>query len=358
MFPEILLNSITIVNHNGKDYYPKKAEVVSIHNKFSSSKLPTNKIKIDDEVILDRYDRLSYVCPNCQREVSILVDKFIKKETIYCRSCKELVDEKRNKQSEYITTSFNKFNRVVKKDKNINKIKLSTQEQIKLSSDLFEKETDEFKKYYFSKTLSEEEFFSIKNCLYKIDNVKIDDNIKIDYIPAIKVSNQVKYSPKVLIDNDLHLLSDCEFICQSCDSKFRGRNIFSKYKKGVFCRDCNFSNKTFKFKYKLNINNEKVVYQSNPELKLIDHYNSNRILIQNGPKIPYNFENKERIYKVDFMIPSRKILVEVKDEHIWHKNEIKSGKWKSKENCANKWCSINDFKYYLIFNVDIFISSL
>lgn len=357
MFPEILIKSIISVNHNGKDYYPKKVEVVSIKNKFSSSKLPSDKIKINDDIILDRYDRLTYICPSCQREVSILVDKFLKKESINCRVCKEQIDTKREKQSDYIKTSFRLFNKVQKKEKNIKKNDSSVKQLIDVSLQLFEDEDDEFKKSYLSGILTKNEFEQIKPFINKIGSINIKDQ-NIEYIPIIKVSNQVRYSPKVLIDGSLYLLSDCEFVCQSCDLEFRGRNILNKFKNGVFCRDCNFSNKVFKFKYIRNINGDRVIYQSNPELKLINYCNSNGIVIKNGPRIPYNFGGKNRIYKVDFMIESLKILVEVKDEHIWHKNEIISGKWKSKEQSANKWCDNNGFRYYLVFNVDIFIKSL
>ena len=65
-----------------------------------------------------------------------------------------------------------------------------------------------------------------------------------------------------------------------------------------------------------------------------------------------------KIYKVDFEIPSKRILVEIKGEHIWHKNQVDSGKWKAKEESAKKWCELNDYKYYLIFDVDILINQL
>ena len=59
-------------------------------------------------------------------------------------------------------------------------------------------------------------------------------------------------------------------------------------------------------------------------------------------KIPYIFNNKERLYKVDFQINDT--LIEVKDNHVWHKNDIKSGKFKAKMDAVEK---INN-NFYLL----------
>lgn len=107
----------------------------------------------------------------------------------------------------------------------------------------------------------------------------------------------------------------------------------------------------FKPRYSKNIRNEMVRYQSNPELDLILYCNKNSILIQNGPKIKYNHNNKELNYNVDFKI--KNILIEIKDDHVWHKNELKSGKWAAKESAARKYCEINNLEYKLIMKSDI-----
>jgi hypothetical protein len=40
--------------------------------------------------------------------------------------------------------------------------------------------------------------------------------------------------------------------------------------------------------------------------------------------------NKQHSYRVDFAIPKLKLLIEIKDNHIWHRDQIKSGKWDQK----------------------------
>jgi hypothetical protein len=56
-----------------------------------------------------------------------------------------------------------------------------------------------------------------------------------------------------------------------------------------------------------------------------------------------------RVYRVDFQIPEYKRLVEIKDNHVWHKIQIENGKWGAKEECAKKWCDDNGWKYDIIF---------
>ena len=48
------------------------------------------------------------------------------------------------------------------------------------------------------------------------------------------------------------------------------------------------------------------------------------------------------------------MLIEIKDNHIWHKRQVESGKWDAKESSAKKWCKDNNYEYYLIFKtIDI-----
>jgi len=54
-------------------------------------------------------------------------------------------------------------------------------------------------------------------------------------------------------------------------------------------------------------------------------------------------------YHVDFYIPDKKLLIEIKDNHIWHKREIDSGKWHMKEKIAKKYSIRNNLKYKIIF---------
>lgn len=332
----------TIIN-NGKNI-----KIVEVVNKYSSVKKPTIKIQVNDK-LCKRDDRLTYSCPVCNSSSSILVGRFLTKKSKYCYKCKEDNEEKRKKQSEFIIKSYANFNKVTSKEKE-EKIDI-----IELSKNLFEKESEDFKREYFNRNLTVEEFNKIKENIKSINGVNVL-NKNIIYYPIIKVNNQMKYSSKVFIDEFI-LFTNCEFCCEICGDDFKGRNLKKKLNT-ILCPSCNFSNTVFKFKSTLNINGEKVVYQSKPELKLINTLNKNNILIKNGPKINYNFKGDEKIYKVDFEIPSLKQLIEIKGNHIWHKEQLESGKWEAKELAAKKWCVVRNYIYKLVFDLDSYINDI
>jgi len=324
-------------------------KIVEVISKYSSVKKPTIKIKINDK-ICKRDDRLTYSCPMCNLLSNISVGKFISKKTKYCYKCKENDEEKRKNHSDFIIKSYAKFNKVKSKDKSLDL------DIIKLSEKLFENENQDFKKDYFNRNLTIEEFNKIKENIKSVNGYNIL-NKKIEYYPYIKVNNQMKYSSKILMDNKFILVTNCEFCCEICGDDFKGRNLKKKIET-ILCSSCNFSNKVFKFKSTLNINGEKVVYQSKPELNLINILNDNNILIKNGPKIEYKFKEDKKLYKVDFEIPSFKHLIEVKGNHIWHRDQVESGKWEAKEESAKKWCILNNYIYKLVFDVNNYINSL
>lgn len=333
----------TIVN-NGKNI-----KIVEELNKYSSVKNPTIKIRVDDK-LCKRDDRLTYNCPMCNSSSNILVGRFLTKKSKYCYKCKEDNEEKRKKQSEFIIKSYANFNKVISKEKE------EKMDIVELSKNLFEKESEDFKIEYFNRNLTIKEFNKIKENIRSINGVNVL-NKEIIYYPVIKVNNQVKYSSKVFINGEFILFTNCEFCCEICGDEFKGRNLKKKLDT-ILCPSCNFSNKLFKFKSILNIKGEKVVYQSKPELKLINILNKNNILIKNGPKINYNFNGDEKIYKVDFEIPSFRQIIEIKDNHIWHKEQLKSGKWDAKELAAKKWCDDRNYIYKLVFDLDNYISDI
>ena len=59
-------------------------------------------------------------------------------------------------------------------------------------------------------------------------------------------------------------------------------------------------------------------------------------------------------------MPYLKLLVEIKDEHIWHKQQVENGKWQAKEMSALKYCGQNGLKFILLFpkNFDNFFKTI
>jgi hypothetical protein len=89
------------------------------------------------------------------------------------------------------------------------------------------------------------------------------------------------------------------------------------------------------------------MYQSKLELKFIDWCCSNNLVVKNGPNIEYVFKNKSHKYRVDFQIDN--ILIEIKDFHIWHRNQVESGLWETKLKAVDRYIIDNKLKkYYFI----------
>jgi hypothetical protein len=92
------------------------------------------------------------------------------------------------------------------------------------------------------------------------------------------------------------------------------------------------------------------------ELNFINWCNNNAIIVKNGPALPYVFQGIERKYKVDFMI--KDLLIEIKDNHIWYKNDIKSGKHEAKLKAVKEAINKGDYKEYYLITPDIWVNTL
>lgn len=304
---------------------------------------------INNERLSNRKNKVKYKCPTCGKEIILLLKRFLSKKSLYCRVCKEQNVDKRTKQSLFLKNSFKQHNKII--SKNINK-KDKEKDIIKESLKCWIKEDINFKDNYFKRILTNKEFSKIKNSI--LINNKESNNII--YHEHLLCNNQFKYSPYIEMENEYISFSEysknIKFKCESCSKSFNGRNFKTKVKsKKILCKDCLFSNKIFKIKYTTNIIGNKIRYQSKMEKSLIDFCNQKNILIENGPNVLYTFKNKEKTYRIDFKI--NKTLVETKDNHIWHRREVESGKWKLKSESAKKYCKNNNMKYKLLFPKDI-----
>jgi hypothetical protein len=124
--------------------------------------------------------------------------------------------------------------------------------------------------------------------------------------------------------------------CDNCEKQWRCKSLESfKNDLKILCQQCKLCNRTFKIRPTKNINNQTILYQSKLELKFIEWCNNNNIVVTNGPNIDYLFNGKNRKYKIDFQVDN--ILIETKDFHIWHKNQVKSGMWQKKIDAVNDY---------------------
>lgn len=215
---------------------------------------------------------------------------------------------------------------------------------------LFNINNDAYKKNYFNFHLNESDYKRISTNLISLQDTKFNKIIDYEYWPIYKVSNQMEFT-SVMYSKSTNTIfkANCPILkCDICKENWRAKSL-EKFKNNVkiMCKECSLVNKTFKIRTTHNCNNKLILYQSKLELKFINWCNNNNIVIDNGPRVPYFFENKNRIYKVDFQV--KNILIEIKDDHIWHQNDTNSGKWKAKEDAAKKLIKINEYcDYYLI----------
>lgn len=340
---------ISIINKStGEDLTTKPREVLIISHKYSSVKTPTVRIKID-ETLITRNNNLvvSYSCLKCNTVNSITLNLFVRKinkQVQCCDACKNSDPLKREAHSSYMKGERSVTHETRWSDKLL-------ADRVSESYSMFEEEDDSFKEMYFLRHMSIVDFNRIKDSIVSIGNKKIVDLSGWDYIPTYRVFNQMKYTP-VLVNLETNTFVKpyyIEWVCSSCDTQFINRDLeVQKNKYKILCKDCSFTNKTFKIRT-TNTPWGKVRYQSSLEHRFIQWCIEKNIIVQNGPVVEYMWKEKLHKYRIDFQLPEHNRLVELKDNHVWHKTQVLNGKWGEKELAATSWCDTNGWKYDLVF---------
>ena len=109
-------------------------------------------------------------------------------------------------------------------------------------------------------------------------------------------------------------------------------------------------NGRYKIKKYLTKFNTTLHYQTKPELRFIEYCERNKIIICDGDKISYYFNNKKRVYFCDFKIKENNTwrLIEIKKKHKWWYSELASGKMKEKIKAAIQFSKNNNYLPYKI----------
>jgi len=315
-----------------------RKELKYYKSKYSSVPKDTLTLFIDDKPLVNLRDNkyhVSFKC-NCGNISKIHLSKYLKKDKMSCCKCREN-EEKIEWHKKYFEMKRNGMERGNKK-------------RGKTVIYDFDNESEEFKKKYFERNLTEEEFSEIKHLIYSVDGVVVKDK-NFDFLIAEPCFNAKKYSQAIKIDGKVIKLKNINIICCKCGEIFHiTRQLKEHYRNGNFyCKPCVFTNFTFSRKK----HESGLMYQSNEELKFINRCIENGIKIENGLKIPYFFNGKMHVYNSDYFLPDLKIIIEIKDNHIWHKKQIESGKWIEKEKSAIEFSNKNGFKFQLLFPNDI-----
>jgi hypothetical protein len=332
-------------------------------SKYSNTKTPLYKIHINNEPI-SRNNKfyINFNCITCDSVNEITLNIFarkVNKNIKGCFSCMNIGENKRINQSNFMKENASDiftFKYIKTHEKKLKDLTFT--EKLNMSEESFNKESCEFIEKYYINNFTKLEFDNIRNKIVSIGNGKITKEYlsELVYYPTFIINNQTKYTPILY-----HPITYCiekpkyiSYMCDNCESVFTNRDLYIQKKNTkLFCRDCSLTNRIFKIRYMKLKNGEKIRYQSTPEKRFIKWCDNNNIKIKNGPNIPFSFDGKDRKYYVDFDLPERRIIVEIKDNHIWHKQQLENGKWGKKEEAAIKWCETNSYSFELIFPINM-----
>jgi hypothetical protein len=329
---ESIMNSIIKLQcKKTKEVIPiLKKELIFERSKYSSSKdiiwhLYINSIKIrksSDFII-------TYVCNECKSENIVGTTQLlrkIRKGICRCSGCS--------------LTELNSCegHNIVNMNKEVKKEIISKEEFHENSVNEFEAYDDMYKNSYLLSHLTEEDYNRIRKNIISFGNNKFTDLNNYVFWSIYKVNNQMRFSSVLYdkINKTIFKAHQPIMFCDNCEKQWRCKSLESfKNDLKILCQQCKLCNRTFKIRPTKNINNQTILYQSKLELKFIEWCNNNNIVVTNGPNIDYLFNGKNRKYKIDFQVDN--ILIETKDFHIWHKNQVESGMWQKKIDAVNDY---------------------
>jgi len=335
-----ILNNIIEITKDNTPIEIKSIKLEFSCNKYSSKKNSIYHITLNNKHLSKRdVLNIKYKCITCEAIHIVGTTQFLRKInkcSYRCDSCGSSVN----------------------KDKQTPILPLSLKEQKEESDRLFEEYDDDFKDTYYSYHLTNEDYKRISKNIISLQNgkYKIED---LEYWAVFKTNNQMLFS-SVFYDyaNNLVIKANQPILrCDNCNNDWRAKTL-EKYKNShkILCSSCTLCNKTYKIRTTKNCINDIILYQSKLELNFINWCNNNSIIVKNGPVISYVFQDIKRNYKVDFMIND--LLIEIKDNHIWYRNDIKSGKNDAKINAVKEAIQNGDYKEYYLITPDIWVNTL
>jgi len=351
-------NIIYVRNKTSNDLVLKdRCSIQKIASLYSNTKEPIYKLVIDSKPISrNNTYTVKYKCQTCSTEQEITLNLYMRKvnkEITCCDSCKNRDPTKCNTHREFMKqNASNVIAGSYIKDDTVKVKTLSVEKHLEKSMGDWEIEDEDFKDKYFLYHLSRDDFERVRAKIISINNDKFRNISEWNYFPTYRIYNQTRYTPMLIhktdgmVEKPLYL----KFRCDNCDDVFIHRDmevIKNQYK--LLCQTCSLTNKTFCLrKYKCK-DGSTLLWQSIPEKRFIEWCEDHHIIIKNGPKIEYTFNDRTHTYRVDFELPQYKLLIEMKDNHCWHKQQVESGKFGAKETSANEWCAQNNYTYHIVF---------
>ena len=315
----------------------------------SNTNVPVVRFLLENKVISRNNDLvIGYDCLNCGVRNDISLNLYLRKVTKNVRCCNACKNQDPQKRAEHVAYMLGERDPPAKEIKWMDK---PLAQRVAESNTMFLDEDSEFQSTYFLNHFTVEEFDRSRRKLLSVGNGKLTDISGWVYLPHYRIWNQSKYTPMLvhLEDNRIEKPSYVQWSCEECETIFTNRDLeVQKNRLRILCADCGFCNRTFKVRSMMTPFG-KIRYQSIQERRCIEWFIEKGIPITNGPKISYTFGGKVHVYKVDFQVHSLRILVEIKDNHIWHTRQIESGKWGKKEKAARAWAANQGWTYEMVF---------
>lgn len=341
---KIVNNILEITDHNNNPLDISNIKLEFSCNKYSSKKNSIYHITLGTKHLSkrDKYS-IKYKCVTCEAVHIVGTTQLLRKINKCSHRCNLCVNKDECKRQE---------------QKDANPVPMSLQEAREYSIKLFEGYDDEFRWGYYRSHLTEEDYMRVSKNILSIQNGKYNVN-DLEYWSVFKTNNQMLFT-SVFYDkvNDMVIKANQPILkCDNCSGTWRAKSL-ERFKNcyRILCKDCTLCNKTFKIRTTQNCIRKTVLYQSKLELKFINWCNNSGIVVNNGPIITYEFDGKIRKYKVDFQI--KDILIEIKDNHIWHNMQVQSGIWKAKEDAVNDEVSKGKYKKYYLITPKCWMQSL
>lgn len=358
MESQYFTNMIYVRNKTTNELILKeRCSIEKITSIYSNTKAPIYRLIIDSTPISrNNTFTVKYKCQTCSTEQEITLNLYMRKvnrKITCCDACKNREVTKCNNHREFMKQNgTNVISGSYIKEETVKVKTLTVQKHLDKSLIDWQEEEEDFKEKYFLYHLSEIDFERFRSKIISINNDKFRDISEWNYFPMYRIYNQTRYTPMLIhkTDNIVEKPLYLKFKCDNCDDLFIHRDlevIKNQYK--LLCKSCSFTNKIFCLrKYKCK-DGSSIMWQSIPERRFIEWCENLNITIKNGPNIEYIFNNNTHTYRVDFELPKYNILIEMKDNHCWHKQQVESGKFGAKENSAIEWCKKNNYTYHVVF---------
>jgi len=318
-------------------------------NKYSSKKNSIWHISLNGKHVSKKdVFTFKYRCPTCEAIHSVATTQFLRRmnnSSVRCYLCRNQETTKRQDHSKWMRE--NNPQHVEKEE--IVSVKKTPHELEDESVMLFKSLDDDFQANYFSFHLTKEDYTRISKNVISFHNGHLVDICNYEYFPIFRVYNQMRFSSMFYdkVNNMLFKAHQPIMKCDNCGLSWRASSL-DKFKNcyKILCKDCLCTNKIYKLRRTKNCTGNTVMYQSKLELKFVDWCNSRGIIVENGPKVEYKLGEKSLMYRVDFSVNN--ILVEIKDDHIWHRRQVESGKWKCKEDAVCELVRLGIYKAFIL----------